>query len=157
MPKAFKSCPKSNKSSNLVTLFLTHQFFLLLLLARASQNVFLLLFIPWIGQGAVWPDLAKFRHLGKILTVFGNFLIAYLVFRKLFNLLWYIFCYWAILHCCTWPKYWTNNLAIWSHCHGGSTYTSWYFTLWFVHCGLTIFGLIGGVRTVTNLVNILCS
>ena len=53
----------------------------------------------------VWPDWAKFRQLGKILTVFVNFFMAYLVFGKIFILLWYTFCYWAKLYCCTsWPN-----------------------------------------------------
>ena len=29
---------------------------------------------------AVWPDLAKFRHFGKILRVFGNFVTIQLLF-----------------------------------------------------------------------------
>ena len=37
-----------------------------------------------------WPDLAKFRHLGKILKVFGHFSKVYLVFGKMFILLWQI-------------------------------------------------------------------
>ena len=42
------------------------------------------------------------------------FFACFLLFGKLFNLLWNIFCY-ILVHCCTWPKYWTNNLAICLH------------------------------------------
>lgn len=28
----------------------------------------------------VWPDLSKYRHFGKILTIFGNFIWVYVVF-----------------------------------------------------------------------------
>ena len=65
---------------------------------------------------AVWPDLVKFRHFGKILLVFGNFLKIYLIFEKIVNLVWQLF--YAI-----WQKvivekaeFWNNYLAIWSHC-----------------------------------------
>ena len=27
----------------------------------------------WLAVAAVWPDLAKFPHFGKIIKVFGNF------------------------------------------------------------------------------------
>ena len=53
-----------------------------------SQKIFELLFSITLP---VWPDLAKFRHFGKILTVFGIFFIPYLIFGKMFDLLWYIF------------------------------------------------------------------
>ena len=32
-----------------------------------------------------WPDLAKFRHFGKIFNAFGNFLRVYLVFGKILD------------------------------------------------------------------------
>ena len=44
-----------------------------------------------------WPDLAKFRHFGNMLKVFGNCLRVYLAFGK-------IFCFLADFHCCKWPK-----------------------------------------------------
>ena len=31
------------------------------------------------GMQMSWPDLVKFRHFGKILRIFGNFLMVYLV------------------------------------------------------------------------------
>ena len=61
-----------------------------------SQNFSLLPLTSWIGHtGAcillvrlpVWPDLAKFRHFGKNVKVFGNFSKVYLVFSKLLKLL----------------------------------------------------------------------
>ena len=47
----------------------------------------------FVGSGpvfptSVWPDLAIFCQLGKILKIFGNFMKVYLVFGKLLNLLW---------------------------------------------------------------------
>ena len=60
----------------------------------------------------VWPDLAEFRHLGKILLVFGNLLTVYEVFDKILTILWqtiYVFGQTIIV------KNWTKNLAIWSH------------------------------------------
>ena len=37
----------------------------------------------------MWPDLAKFRHFGKIFEVLGNFSGVYLLFGKIFSLLWH--------------------------------------------------------------------
>ena len=61
----------------------------------------------------MWPDFAKFRQLGKIWTIFGNFLMPYLLFGKK-NLFLFSFqlgksssLYMA--------KYWTNNLAVGSY------------------------------------------
>ena len=51
---------------------------------QAAINIFLQEF--WLAQNfndsisnslAVWPDLAKFRHFGKSLQVFGKFLTVY--------------------------------------------------------------------------------
>ena len=41
---------------------------------------------PW----AVWPDLAKIHHLGKIFLVLDNFLDFFLLFGKFWGLLWQI-------------------------------------------------------------------
>ena len=64
---------------------------------------------------SVWPDLAKFRHFGNILQVFGKFLTVYFLFGKIVNLLWQI-CYTSglIFIVANGPilKY---NLTIWSH------------------------------------------
>ena len=52
-------------------------------------------FISWTAQPfpasllqPMWPDLAKFRHFGKIFKVFGNFSRLYLLFGKILSLLW---------------------------------------------------------------------
>ena len=34
-------------------------------------------------NSAVWPDLAKFRHLGKLSKILGKLLRAYFVFGKI--------------------------------------------------------------------------
>ena len=44
----------------------------------------------WTFQ-TVWPDLANFRHTGRILKRFWPFLCCYTVFGKIVNLLWQIF------------------------------------------------------------------
>ena len=36
----------------------------------------------------MWPDLAKFRHFGKNLEIFGNIFKVYLIFGKVLNPLW---------------------------------------------------------------------
>ena len=61
----------------------------------------------------IWRN---FRHLGKILKVFGHFLINYLVFGKTVKLLWQIFFTFGQSLIVIKAKYWTNILAIWSHC-----------------------------------------
>ena len=55
---------------------------------------------------SVWPDLAKFRHFGKIFK--GNFSMVYLLLAKMLNLLGQIFIdvYVQML---------INKLVIWSH------------------------------------------
>ena len=60
------------------------------------------------GPAPAWPDLAKFRHYGKILQVFGKFLAVYLLFGKLLslNLAIFISANGQILK---------NNPTIWSH------------------------------------------
>ena len=40
----------------------------------------------------MWPDLAKFRHFGEILLVFGNFFRVYLVLGTIFRILRQILC-----------------------------------------------------------------
>ena len=40
---------------------------------------------------SMWPDLAKFRHFGNILKVFGDYVRAFLVLGKNLNLLWSTF------------------------------------------------------------------
>ena len=43
--------------------------------------------LTWPLQ-AVWLDLAKFRHFGKSLPIFGKFLTVYFLFGKMLSLLW---------------------------------------------------------------------
>ena len=38
----------------------------------------------------MWPDFTKFRHFGKIVNVFGNFLMVYFLFGNYLDLLWQI-------------------------------------------------------------------
>ena len=38
----------------------------------------------------MWPDLAKFRHFGKSLKVFGTVLMVYFLFGKMLSVLWQI-------------------------------------------------------------------
>ena len=38
----------------------------------------------------VWPDLAKFRHFGTRLQVFGNCLTVYFLFGEMLSLFWQI-------------------------------------------------------------------
>ena len=62
----------------------------------------------------VWPDLAKFRHFGKICEVLDNFW-GFISFLEEFSTDYANFvCHWSSLHWCKWP-YVGNNLAIWSH------------------------------------------
>ena len=66
---------------------------------------------------AVWPDLAKCRHFGKIFTVLCNFLIVYWLSAKF----WTYFCKFSILlgrqsFIDANGQMLKNNLAIWSHC-----------------------------------------
>ena len=37
---------------------------------------------------SILGSVTRFRHLGKILQVFGNFLVVYFLFGKIVNLLW---------------------------------------------------------------------
>ena len=54
-----------------------------------------------------WPDLAKFRHFGNNLQVFGKFLPVYFYLGKMLSQVWKI--YWAN------GQMLKNNLTIWSH------------------------------------------
>ena len=65
---------------------------------------------------AVWPDLAKFRHFGTILQVFGQFLTVYLLFVKLVNLLWQICYNTGLIFIVANGPILKHNLTIWSHC-----------------------------------------
>ena len=52
-----------------------------------------------------WDQIWRnFRHLGKILKVFGHFLRVYLVLGKKFNLLWQFFMLWVKFSFLHWPN-----------------------------------------------------
>ena len=58
----------------------------------------------WEGITA-WPDLAKFRHLCKILKICGYFVRVTLVFGKKLRYFWPIFnAIWASFLCCKWSN-----------------------------------------------------
>ena len=64
---------------------------------------------------SVWPDLAKFCHLGLTLKVFGYSLRVYFVLGKILTLIGQIF---MTLDKFSWllmAQYCKDNLAIWSH------------------------------------------
>ena len=64
----------------------------------------------------VWPDLAKFRHCGKLFQVLANILRVYLVciWQNVETNLVTFVCHWATFYCCKWKKL-KNSRAIWSH------------------------------------------
>ena len=63
----------------------------------------------------MWPDLAKFRHFGKIFKVLGNFSRIHLLFGKILNLLWQILCAIGQVFIEVNGQMLNNNPAIWSH------------------------------------------
>ena len=58
----------------------------------------------------------NFATLAKFWMSLAIILKVHLVFGKILNLLWQIFCKWANWHCCKMAKYWKTNVASWSHC-----------------------------------------
>ena len=51
-----------------------------------------------------WPGLAKFRHIAKILKVFGQFLdFSFIILQNVAPSLAFL-CYWANRHCCKGPN-----------------------------------------------------
>ena len=65
---------------------------------------------------AVWPDLAKFRHLGKLYQILGKLLRVCLVLGKFLNLLWQYFYEFGQFSIVVSSQIMKNILAIWSHC-----------------------------------------
>ena len=61
-----------------------------------------------LGLVSVWPDLAKFRHFGKLLT-------AYFLFGKKLNLLWQIYYITGQFIIAANGQILKHNLIIWSH------------------------------------------
>ena len=47
-------------------------------------------FLSFFHPHKVWPDLAKFRHFGRMLKHFGHFESVHLVFGKILSLFWQI-------------------------------------------------------------------
>ena len=82
---------------------------------RAFSQIWSHCIEPISGLWAVWPDLAKFRHLGKNLKAFGHFLSSYLVFCNIVNLLWQIFYSLGQFFIVVYGQILKNNRAIWSH------------------------------------------
>lgn len=68
--------------------------------------------------GAVWPDWAKFCHFSKKLNVLGHFLRVYLVWGKMFDLLWQFFNDLGQIFAVALAQYRAHYLDIWSHCLG---------------------------------------
>ena len=68
------------------------------------------------NQGAVWPDLEKFRHFCKTLQVFGKFLKYYFLFDKMLSLSWQIWYFIGLIFIAANGQIFKNNLTIWSHC-----------------------------------------
>ena len=63
--------------------------------------------------GPVGPDLAIFRHMGKISKVLGYF--CRFSWQNIENCFGPFLCYWENFQ---WmAEYWTNILTIWSHCY----------------------------------------
>ena len=60
----------------------------------------------------VWPDLAKFCALSKILKVLRNYWRFWSLFSKILNFLWQNMLYFIAFN---WPNI-ENNIAIWTHC-----------------------------------------
>ena len=70
----------------------------------------------WYHSQPVWPDLAKFRHFGNNLAVFGKFWVVYFLFGKMLNLLWRIFYIFGLIFIVENGQILKNYLTIWSHC-----------------------------------------
>ena len=63
----------------------------------------------------MWPDLAKFRHFGNSVQVFGNFLTVYFLFGKMLSLLWQTCDIIGLICIVGNGQILKNNLTIWSH------------------------------------------
>ena len=63
----------------------------------------------------VWPDLAKFRHFGKILQSFGKLLGHYFLFGKIVNLHWEICYITGLIIIVVNGQILKHDLTIWSH------------------------------------------
>ena len=68
------------------------------------------------GSSSVWPDVAKFRHFGKSLPVFGKFLTVYILSGKILSWLWQICAIIELIFIFANGQILKINLTIWSHC-----------------------------------------
>ena len=63
----------------------------------------------------MWSNLAKFRHFGKSLQVFGKFLMVYFLLGKRLSILWQICYIIGLIFIVASGQILKNNLTIWSH------------------------------------------
>ena len=68
------------------------------------------------GLAALWPDLAKLRHFGKMLKVFGQFLEGLINICHNFEPILAHFMLLGQFWLLQMAKFWKISLAIWSHC-----------------------------------------
>ena len=80
---------------------------------KISKSIYLYGKIAYLS---VWPKLAKFRHFGKTLKVFGYSLRVCFVLGKIVNLFGQIFMMLDTFSLLLMAQYWKHNLTIWSHC-----------------------------------------
>ena len=64
---------------------------------------------------SVWPNLANFRHFGKILRVFGKFIDGIFPIWQMLSLLWQIGYIIGLIFIVAYGKIVYNNINIWSH------------------------------------------
>ena len=69
-------------------------------------------------MGPVWPDLSKFRRFGSFLKSLATSLRVYLVFGQNMSLLLKMLMLLSKFLFLKMARYWTNNLAKWSHWMG---------------------------------------
>ena len=65
--------------------------------------------------GTAWPDLANYRHFGKNLHVFDNFLTVYILSCKMVSLHWQICYIIGLVFIVANGQILKNNLTIWLH------------------------------------------
>ena len=63
----------------------------------------------------MWPDLAKFRHFGKSLQVFGKSFNVYYLFGKMLSLFWQICDIIGLIFNVANGQILKYDLTIWSH------------------------------------------
>ena len=68
--------------------------------------------------GTAWPDLANYRHFGKNLHVFDNFLTVYILSCKMVSLHWQICYIIGLVFIVANGQILKNNLTIWLHWAG---------------------------------------